>query len=380
MAGRSERDARPPYAPRSPSGRWQLRQIVRGLRPLAMLPDGVLCHHRGVLSRVSLDLRQRTPLGRLPAAGVVRGVAQVARVAARVLRTCPTHAVVVGDVALVARRSEIWRCPLQGGPVTLDFRIPEGRRSLGLTVHTLPNGASEVVFGDYFANPAKRAAHLWGRAPDGRWTRRASFGEGEIEHVHTVAFVDDAAYVLTGDFGAAAGIWSADAQLRGLRPLLRGQQSVRAAWIAPLGGRVFFATDTQMEPNHLYELHVDSGTASRASPDALAGSSIYAGRGPREIFFSTTVECGEATGHFVRDLLDTSPGPGILSRSAALLSLDADGVVDEIFRAEKDAWPLRLAQFGTFLLPSGTMPPDTLIAYGVALEGVDDCCLLFRRS
>ena len=147
-----------------------------------------------------------------------------------------------------------------------------------------------------------------------------------------------------------------------------------------IDGRAFLATDTQLEFNQIFYFQINGGTdITLESIATLDGSSIYSGKGPTEIFFSTTVECGEPTGNFFRDLFDTRPGPGILSSKASLMTVDGQGLISNLYSAEKDAWPFRLAQFGTFIFPTGTMPPDTLFAYGVALKGVDGACMVFRR-
>jgi len=85
-----------------------------------------------------------------------------------------------------------------------------------------------------------------------------------------------------------------------------------------------------------------------------------------------------ATGGRLRDIFDREPGPRILANSIALDNFE-DGQFTEIFRADKDRWPMRLAQFGTFQFPAGTMPADRFFAYGQALKGQDGHCLLFKR-
>lgn len=360
---------------------WKLTNMAKGLRPLAVVPEGLVCHHRGALYMVGHDLKCPTLLCRLPGGGFARAVARRFRLLDRVLRASPTHAVVVGDAVLVARRSEIWRCSLSDGSVNLDFQIPDGRRSLGFGLIEQPDGSTDVVFGEYFQNFAQQPVRIWGRSGrDGRWTERTTFGAGEIEHIHAISAIRGHVYVLTGDFGAAAGIWVSDAAFSGLRPLLRGQQAFRAAWMDELGGQVYYATDTQLEVNQLHMLCMgDGGAASVRALTALGGSSIYAGRGRTEIFFSTTIECGPPTGSFLKDMLDTRPAAGMSSAQASILAVDGQGQVSKMFSAKKDAWPFRLAQFGTFMFPSGLMPLDTLIAYGVAIGGADDTCLVFKR-
>lgn len=361
---------------------WKLSHCLKGRRPLAVLPDCLIFYSNGSIYKVGHDLQRPSLLCRLPATGLAGQLANFFRLVDRVLRSSPSHAVVFDDALFVARRSEIWRCDLNNGHLSLDFQIPDSRRTLGFGQVLNSDGTKEIVFGEYFSNPTRLPVRIWGRKSGAaKWLQRAEFGAGEIEHVHAVSFVNGQVYVLTGDFGEAAGIWISDSKFSALRPLARGQQAFRAAWMESMDDRVFMATDTQLESNSLYEFRMENGAGVTLQPLAgLSGSSIYAGRGPKEIFFSTTVECGEPTSNFVRDLLDTKPGPGMLSSNAFLMSVNGQGIVSELYSADKDPWPFRLAQFGTFIFPSGTMPPDTLYVYGVALKGADGRCLVFRRS
>jgi hypothetical protein len=360
---------------------WKLSQAVKGLRPLAALDDGLIFYRRGSLYKVGYNLQRPKFLCRLPVRGLSGHLANRIRLVDRIFRIAPSHAIVIDNHLLVAQRSEIFCCDLRTGLLSLDFRIPEGRRSLGFCQIIQPNGEQEVMFGEYFANLERSPVRIWGRAlGEAEWKQRAVFDQGEIEHVHALSFIDGKVFVLSGDFGTAAGIWVADTTFSDLRPLARGKQAYRAAWMEALAGQVYIATDTQLEPNHVYTLRPVDDSLSLKKLAPIGGSSIYAGRGPTEIFFSTTVECGAPSGNFIRDILDTRAGPGMLSRNSSLFTIDEQGGVSEVYAAQKDAWPFRLAQFGTFMFPSGIMPADTLIAYGVALKGVDDTCLVFRRS
>lgn len=361
---------------------WRLSHCVKGMRPLAVLSNALIVHVDGAIYKVGLDLQGMKLLCRLPATGLASHLASHFRLLDRIFRASPNHAVVFDNAIFIARRSEIWRCDLEDGSLSLDFRIPDNRRSLGFGCVSHSDGAEEIVFGEYFSNPTRLPVRIWGRkAGSAKWIQRAEFPEGQIEHVHALTCIDGQIFVLTGDFGQAAGIWIADINFNFLRPLARGQQAYRSAWMESIEGRIFMATDTQLESNQLYGFQiVNSGEMTLHPLASLDGSSIYAGRGPKEIFFSTTVECGEPTGNFVRDLLDTRPGPGMLSSKATLMTVDGEGHVSKIYSAEKDAWPFRLAQFGSFIFPTGNMPPDTLFAYGVALNKVDDSCMVFHRS
>jgi hypothetical protein len=361
---------------------WKLSHSLKGLRPLAVMHDWMIFYSKGAVFKVGHDLKNPKLLCQLPAAGLQGRIAKYVRLFDRVLRSSPSHAIVFDNALFLARRSEIWRCDLNNGHLSLDFQIPDNRRSLSFSLVSKADGTNELVFGEYFFNPKMHPVRIWGRkSGESKWLQRYEFGEGEIEHVHAVSYVNGQVYVLTGDFGQAAGIWICDTEFSALRPLLRGQQAFRAAWMHAIDDRVLMATDSQLEENYLFEFRMENeGDVTLLPLASLEGSSIYASRGTKEIFFSTTVECGEPTGNFIRDIFDRRNGPSILSSKAFLKAGDGFGLVSELYSAEKDSWPFRLAQFGTFIFPSGTMPLDTLYAFGVALKGVDGSCLVFYRS
>lgn len=359
---------------------WSLKAQCKGLRPLTVDADGLLCHKRGALYRVSFDLKRISFICNLPVSGFMGHFGNNWRLVDRALRLSPNHGTVIDGVLFISRRSEIWRCDLATGKLSLDFIIPDGRRALAFGRIEHPDGEVEIVFGDYFSNPGRKPARIWGRSTrNPHWLVKGEFAAGEIEHVHAVTAIGERVFVLCGDFDHAAGMWVTDRSFSSISPLLRGNQTYRAAWITELGGRLYYATDTQLERNHTYELCIENGIATNRPLEPIEGSSIYSASGVGRHFFSTTVECGMPTGHFLRDTFDTCRGPGILSSNAKIMSIDANGNSEEIFSAKKDALPFRLAQFGTFTFPTGEMPADLIVAYGIAIHGFDDTCLVFTK-
>lgn len=359
---------------------WRLSAQRKGLRPLAADLQGLLCYSHGALYRVGYDLERPSFICQLPAQGLTGWIGRRIRIIDRILRLSPSHAMVLDGVLFLSRRSEIWRCDLATGQLSLDFVIPDGRRALEFGRIEHSDGEIQVVFGEYFSNPSRRAVRIWGCSNrNSRWTVWGEFPAGEIEHVHAVTVIGERVFLLCGDFEQAAGMWVSDRNFSTITPLLRGSQAYRAAWIAELGGRLFYATDTQLETNHTYELSIEDGIVKNRDLASIEGSSIYSGRGEGCRFFSTTVECGNPSGNLLRDLLEKRRGPGILSSKAKIMSINANGVCEEIFAAEKDALPFRLAQFGTFTFPSGQMPAGIVVAYGIALRGIDDTCLVFIK-
>ncbi len=359
---------------------WTVRALRKALRPLVADKRGMVCHSHGALYRSNYALDRSEFICQLPPLGFLGRIGRQFRSVDRVLRISPSHAMIMDGGLFIARRSEIWCCDLRTGRLTLDFHIPDGRRALEFSCIEQPGGDSLLVFGEYFDNPHRGLVRIWGRSNQrGTWTVLAEIPAGEIEHIHAVTAIGDRVWVLCGDFEHSASIWTSDSGFSSITPVLRGRQAYRAAWIAKVGGRLLYATDTQLETNHVFELLEEGGGGGIREIASIDGSSIYSGRGPGCLFFSTTVESGMPSGNLLLDMLDSRRGPGILSERAKIMMIDARGQPEELFSAAKDALPFRLAQFGTFTFPSGEMPEDITVAYGTAVRGFDDTCLVFSR-
>ena len=355
---------------------------ISGYKPLLCVDNGVLVSRGDRLFMSSIDLDYFEPLCKLPTSAFPR-----VRLLERILRGgIQTATPLAGNSVLVVRGREIWRTSLASGTCELEFQLPEGRKLLNLTSITGVQGFDNVVcFGEYFFNPAMEPVRIWTRPiePSGKWSIACVFGAGEINHIHNI--IADAkmggAWVLTGDFGHGAAIWFAKNGFGTIAPILRGAQNCRAAWLCAGANQSYmFATDTQMAPNTLNVLRASDGGWSAEPIYSLEGSSIYAGQGTDCAVFSTTVEPGEPSGKFIKDLFDVQLGPGIRSRFAAIYTIDSEGTLTELFRRTKDRLPFRLFQFGTFSFPGGVFPVGYIYAYGIALVDYDDTCLIFQKE
>ena len=357
---------------------YPLYKVVPGYQPLYCLPDALISLRGRTLYRSDLELRNFEPLCDLPHEKPIGRIPS--RLLARIFRLgADAAALLDDDHILVARRGTIYRISLSTGAWTVDLIVPGGSRVLNLTRVTDPaTGAQAICFGEYSTHFDGRAINVWRRDtdPDAPWRITGTFAAGEIDHIHNICQVaDGSVYVLTGDFDEAAAIWKTDFSLATFSAIARGSQDVRACWLwqAPRG-ECYFATDSQLEVNHLRKL--DTGSTSDVAE--IAGSSIHAYADTERVIFSTAVEPGAPTGQRLRDIFDRRRGPGIIAHQAALYLFDGNGLT-EIYRAAKDRWPMRLAQFGTFQFPGGTMPADRVFAYAVGVKPHDGHCLCFRK-
>lgn len=361
---------------------FRLVKSLRGYRPLTCIGDTMYLGQGNRVLRCDFDLRRLEPVCDLPLKERMPALIP-RRLFDRILRRGIQTAFPLGLHHLLAvHRSNIWKIDLRDGSFELDFTIPGGRRVLKLSRLSDPEGA-KLCFGEYFDNADRGLVNVWARpdAEEGQWRVTGCFPAHQIYHVHSI--VQDPAtgsvFVMTGDFGDEAGFWTTSTSLNRFTPLLRGRQEYRATWMwrSPFG-RVFYATDTQFVGNALMEMQEASNVQVQALAE-IEGSSIHAGHGESFTAFSSAVEPGQLSGIGLIDLLERQRGAGAKSDWARIYHLAANGELTVVFSAKKDAWPYRLAQFGTFTFPTGVLPDGVIVAYGVALQGVDDTCLVFKQ-
>jgi hypothetical protein len=312
----------------------------------------------------------------IPVTGLTALVARV-RSLARILRAGLQTAQRLDErTVLVVARSDIWRVDLESGAVVKDFVVPGGRKLLFLTrLNGDDDSIDSIAFGEYFENPTRLPVRIWKRYPqiEPRWEIAHTFPEGCINHVHNLCRGRGGRlWILTGDFEHSAAIWLSNSEIAEPTLVLGGRQCFRGTWIRETETNdLVWATDTQLEPNHVHRARWLRGEWLVENIASIEGSCIYWQHHPDGVLFSSTVEPGAPTGHRLADLFCRSKGPGILSNDAVLYYYSEGKGLIEISRGTKDGWPSRLAQFGCFILPEGTGPQSMVVFSGQALSGLD---------
>jgi|SaaInlStandDraft_1057018.scaffolds.fasta_scaffold09333_3 hypothetical protein len=359
----------------------KIKKLLPGYQPLCYVENKVLLAKNKRLFLCDGNLENIRFLCEFPVSYIEKCAAKF-RLLSRIFRLQFRYALNVLDkFVLLVFRNEIWKVNLETCEVTLDFIIPDNRTALYLTLAENKNGhPSRVIFGEYFSNPDKGIVRIWGAELESSldWQVLHEFEQHEINHIHNIIYDknNDNLYILTGDFGDGAGIWMSNSALTNVVPIVRGKQVYRACWALIRDTGLTYATDTQLEENAICRL-VD-GHLTRS--ETIEGSSIYFGENRTSLYFSTTVEPGEPSGNFLVDLFSRKLGRGVLSEKANIYSLDGKNSISIEFQGLKDMLPPRLAQFGSFTFPSGVSNNKDIIAYGVALESFDGCCILLGEE
>ena len=358
-----------------------IKKALRGYKPLAYVPDGLVLARGFDLYWSSVDLEQQTWLARIPVRPF-KAICARFRLAARVFRAEPGPTIYLEqeNVLLVAAEGAIFRVELGKGTVTREYAIPRGRYPLYLQQIDVPGFTPGVYFGEYISNDAKGPVSLYRRIAPGQWELAYTFPAGSINHVHNIVGDSEGGrvFILTGDFGKAAAIWIAtDNFARVDRWLDEGQQS-RACWLNIDPEGILFASDTQFETKHLYRVVEQSGGqplhVQQLFP--LVGSSIYQSQGRGSVVvFSTAIEPNPSVGLLA--LFDRGPHDGMLGNMACIYVGSALHGFTVLASGTNDSWPLRLFQFGSFTFPTGMASDPTIIhTYGIGVKKYDGCTLL----
>ena len=358
------------------------RSRLNGMRPLLWLRRSLLLGRGNEIWQTDAGLGSPRLVARIPVARGIEFLSSL-RLFARVFRTGLHAAQRVDDrFVLVAARDSIWRVDLSDGSVTLDFTIPDKRRVLFLTrLGDDCGGIAPIAFGEYFDNPERLPVRIWRRRAtvEPIWEATHVFPEGCINHVHNICPGQAGrVWILTGDFGQSAAIWRCSDDLSSPTVEFGGRQSYRATWLhESANSGLTWATDTQLEPNHLMHASREADGWKVRSVAPIDGSCIYWQKVRDGMVFSSSVEPGEPTGHLLRDVFCRQRGSGILSDDAVLYHYGERSGLRSIARGSKDFWPFRLAQFGCFVLAAGVGPDEVIVCGGQALTGLDGRTLLY---
>lgn len=342
-------------------------QLPRGAKPLAFLVSGKLAFSLGErICVVDAD-------GNWDVRAVLEKPSVVSRLcrdrlAARALRWEARCAVEVDGGLLVSWRGALLRCDLRTGDVSNVFTAREGF-STPLTIQCA-EGDVEAVWGDYGQNSERKPVGIYGITREGELRSLFEFPAGVVRHVH--GFVPRLAggwYVFTGDMEETAGIYIASGDFSIVEPFAVGDQCFRAVrgYDTPEG--LVYATDSSVIKNHVYLLPNDDPSSLRVLADTN-GPCIYGAPCEAGYLFSTTVEPDERV-RGVSSYLSTKLGPGVLTRETQLLLVTNAAEVREVLRLKKDAYPMKLMQYGSVQFASGQESRSGVVGFCRSLSNLD---------
>jgi hypothetical protein len=363
-------------------------RTLQGYRPLTFVPEGILLAKGYELYVADLDCSRLRRVAMVPHA-LASGILRRSRMFERILRFGIRFGCRIDEGSyLLAERNRLWLLELPSGTVRLDH-VVNGKKPLFISCIQGVNGFLDgACYGEYSDNVTKEPVNIWVRSRQGAWRIVHTFPKDAIEHVHGI-IPDESrgiVWIVTGDFGEAAGIWAARHDFAEVLPVLVGKQDFRCCWLAFPQDQIIYATDSPLAINSVRRLILpktglesrDPWIGARSEPVMeISGSSIYGCRVQDQVVFSTTVEPGLLTGKRLRDWLDRRPGPGIKGMYSDLM-IGTQAGFSLAGRWTKDRWPLRLCEFGSISFPTGINPGRRLYAYFTGLAQADGCMSVFE--
>ncbi len=342
-------------------------QVLRTFPGRAVLAesDGELYLGRNYAIHSSSDdgatWKKLTTLPRSP----LRRAAECSRLASRLLRQEVRALVRLSDGTLVAASRQGVFFGREGEAQMRPADVEHGSRAPMSPLRLARGPGDVVVWGEYASAVPPKPMRIFASRDGGRsFSLVMTLERDSIGHVHNVVWdpAREHYWLLVGDHGHHPGIGRLSADFARLEWLGKGEQRYRAVHVFDLGDRLVYATDSEVETNHLISLDKSTGRIERLRE--FEGSCIYACRFGELYALTTTVE----------------PSRVNHSRWATLwLSRDAEHW-QCAWRARKDRWHANYFQFGSIVLPAGASDREVLIFSGQAVQGLDGRTVVARPT
>ncbi len=245
-----------------------------------------------------------------------------------------------------------------GGKFRVTHAMHRGTRPLNLVV--TPDG--HIFWGEYFDNPGRDAVHVYGSEDRGAsWKIVYSFPKNSIRHIHNLVYDrwEDCLWVLTGDVGEECRVLRVSLDWKQVEVVLSGNQQARAVAAVATADGLYFASDTPLEQNYIYELDREGKLKSVADVNAsvLCGCAV-----DDAVFFTTMIE----------------PSAVNLDRNVALYGSTRGSSWTKLQTWRKDSWSMKFFQYGNAFLPTGNNSTNILALTTIAVEGHDLEASLWR--
>jgi hypothetical protein len=333
-------------------------------RALMAVPDGTWYASRGYAIYESKDEgRTWQFVARMPCK-LRRRVAAVSRLACRLLRHEARALNRLSDGTIVAANREGVYYDGPGQPWMQPAVIETGTQKPYPPMSITVGPKDRIIWGEYNSwRTNEGPVRLYVSDDRGRTYQIARvFADGEILHVHTLVY-DSAIskyWLFSGDHGHEPGIGLLSVDLKDFDWLVKGQQQYRAVDVFDFGDHFIYGMDSEREQNWIVAFDKKSGRIERIAE--IEGSCIYSCRFGSWYVLSTTVE----------------PSKVNFATAAGLWASRDGHTWSRVFEAEKDAWPHKLFQYGSLVLPRGAGGNDTLFFSGQAVRGLDGKLLTAR--
>ncbi|HYH81333.1 MAG TPA: hypothetical protein VEX86_16130 [Longimicrobium sp.] len=222
----------------------------------------------------------------------------------------------------------------------------------------LDAAAGAVYFGEYLNNPGRTPILVYRyRLGEARLEVAHVFQPGAVRHVHGIYHdpYTGGLWCTTGDRGAENQILFTPDGFRTLEVAGGGDESWRCISLQFTADAVYYGTDAEFIPNHLYRL--DRRTGLRERITALEGPTYYSCSHRSSCYFGVAAElCPSQTGRF-----------------AALWRVGPDGTAARVLTVQKDRLDPHYFMPGTLDFPRGPGLADRLLFHVTSLAPDNRC-------
>lgn len=293
----------------------------------------------------------------IPQSGFKKLLSKIS-LAERMLRLAPRTAVWVDDHSfLIAHRGIVYRIELESGKITQDHAFVPGMNAplSFASVCGVKGFRDGIVYGTYVGE-SEYPVSVWHRSMDGIWKEMFQFPKGSVRHVHQILAdpEHDRLLILTGDTGPEVAIWEVKDNFATVTPLLQGSQQYRSCFAFVEDDHIYYATDTPLEQNYLYDYDTANQTVKvlKELPGPVIYGTVLNQAGCRSYLFATSVE-PDSRIRGKRYLLTYKKGPGVKDSHTCLYFGNPQKGFRVIAKFKKDFLPMVLFQFGNVLFPAG---------------------------
>lgn len=219
----------------------------------------------------------------------------------------------------------------------------------------------DVYLGDYYLNRQRHEIHLY-RLPASKNRLEVvhTFAAGDIRHVHGIYAdpFDGSLWCVTGDRGEECRLLRSVDGFQTLHTIGSGDETWRCVSLLFTAEGAYYGSDAEFSQNYLY--FVDRHTHQRKQISTVDGPVYYSTALGEDLFFGTAAEmCWDRRKGSLWQLRDQGPGRRVLS-------------------IDKDFFPVRFFQPGTWQFPRGPGDGTSLFVHLVGLRG-DNRTYTLRR-
>jgi hypothetical protein len=278
------------------------------------------------------------------------------------------------DIIFVSFKNTIYEIHLASFTLLKTYSNFVGSRPLNMTsVKDIDGFDNGVYFGDYYFNKEQEESGIY-RIANSTLEKVYTFPNGVIDHTHNIICDSKRSclYIMTGDFGDAAGIWKSSNNFQNVESILRGDQMYRACYGFIANDHLVYFTDSQFTANYMIKLdlnYIHSTSIEKVAQ--INGPCIYGTYVNGKYLISTSCE-PEIDKYTFFNIWSNKPGFGIYHNEVKIYSIDPDNLdIKQIHSFHKDIHSMTLFQFGNGFFPLNHRKSNDTYVYTIAVKNHD---------